>query len=215
MCTHAKSLQSCPTPVRPSGLQQPTRLLCPRDSPGKNTGVGCHFLLQGVFLIQGLNQRLLRLPALSGGFFTTSATWEARIYVSIKYLFFSFSLTSLCVSGPGFIHFISTDSNAFIVYGWVILPCVYVPQFLLMAIQAASCPADSATMNPGVPVSFSTMVSSGYMPTRGTAGLRGSFILSLLRKPQAVLHSGHINLHSHQQCKRVPFLHTISNIYCL
>ena len=31
--------------VRPHG-QQPTRLLCPRDSLGKNTGVGCHFLLQ-------------------------------------------------------------------------------------------------------------------------------------------------------------------------
>ena len=31
--------------VRPHG-QQPTRLLCPQDSPGKNTGVGCHFLLQ-------------------------------------------------------------------------------------------------------------------------------------------------------------------------
>ena len=31
--------------VRPHG-QQPTRLLCPRDSPGKNTGVGCHILLQ-------------------------------------------------------------------------------------------------------------------------------------------------------------------------
>ena len=30
--------------VRPYG-QQPTRLLCPRDSPGKSTGVGCHFLL--------------------------------------------------------------------------------------------------------------------------------------------------------------------------
>ena len=27
---------------------QPTRLLCPCDSPGKNTGVGCHFLLQGM-----------------------------------------------------------------------------------------------------------------------------------------------------------------------
>ena len=40
----AKSLQSCPT-VRPHGLQ-PTRLLCPWDSPGKNTGVGSHFLLQ-------------------------------------------------------------------------------------------------------------------------------------------------------------------------
>ena len=34
---------------------QPTRLLCPWDSPGKNTGVGIHYLLQGIFLTQGLN----------------------------------------------------------------------------------------------------------------------------------------------------------------
>ena len=40
----AKSLQLCPT-VQPH-RQQPTRLPCPWDSPGKNTGVGCHFLLQ-------------------------------------------------------------------------------------------------------------------------------------------------------------------------
>ena len=40
----AKSLQSCLT-LQPHG-RQPTRLPCPRDSPGKNTGVGCHFLLQ-------------------------------------------------------------------------------------------------------------------------------------------------------------------------
>ena len=40
----AKSLQSCPT-VRPQ-RQQPTRLPRPWDSPGENTGVGCHFLLQ-------------------------------------------------------------------------------------------------------------------------------------------------------------------------
>ena len=32
------------------------RLLCPWDSPGKNTGVGCHALLQGVFPAQGSNQ---------------------------------------------------------------------------------------------------------------------------------------------------------------
>ena len=38
---------------------QPTRLLCPWDSPGKNTGVGCHALLQGTFPIQGSNPRLL------------------------------------------------------------------------------------------------------------------------------------------------------------
>ena len=40
----AKSLQSCPTLCDPR--QQPTRLPCPWDSPGKNAGVGCHFLLQ-------------------------------------------------------------------------------------------------------------------------------------------------------------------------
>ena len=40
----AKSLQSCPT-LRPH-RQQPTRLCRPWDSPGKNTGVGCHVLLQ-------------------------------------------------------------------------------------------------------------------------------------------------------------------------
>ena len=40
----AMSLQSCPT-VQPH-RQQPTRLPRPWDSPGKNTGVGCHFLLQ-------------------------------------------------------------------------------------------------------------------------------------------------------------------------
>ena len=40
----AKSLQSCPT-LRPQ-RRQPTRLPCPWDSPGKNTGVGCHLLLQ-------------------------------------------------------------------------------------------------------------------------------------------------------------------------
>ena len=40
--------------MRPHGLQ-PTRLLCPRDFPGKNTGVGCHFLLQEIFPTRGWN----------------------------------------------------------------------------------------------------------------------------------------------------------------
>ena len=50
-----------------------------RDSPGKNTGVGCHALLQGIFLTQGLNPPLFVSPALAGGFFTTRATWEAPL----------------------------------------------------------------------------------------------------------------------------------------
>ena len=36
-----------------------TRFLCPWDFPGKNTGVGCHFLLQGIFPTQGSNSYLL------------------------------------------------------------------------------------------------------------------------------------------------------------
>ena len=44
--------------MRPCGLQ-PARLLCPWDSPGKNTGVGCHFPLQGIFPTQGSNPGLL------------------------------------------------------------------------------------------------------------------------------------------------------------
>ena len=38
------------------------RLPCPWDSPGNDTGVGCHFLFQGIFLTQGSNPNLLRLP---------------------------------------------------------------------------------------------------------------------------------------------------------
>ena len=46
--------------VRPYGLY-PIRLLCPWDSPGKNTNMSCHALLQTIFLTQGSNLRLLRL----------------------------------------------------------------------------------------------------------------------------------------------------------
>ena len=44
--------------LRPRGLQ-PARLLCPWDSPGKNTGVGCHALLQRIVPTQGSNSHLL------------------------------------------------------------------------------------------------------------------------------------------------------------
>ena len=44
--------------LRPHGLK-PARLLCPWNFLGKNTGVGCHFPLQGIFPTQGLNPSLL------------------------------------------------------------------------------------------------------------------------------------------------------------
>ena len=53
-CCCCLVVKSCQTFLRLHGLQ-PTRLLCPWDFPGKNTEVGCHFLLQGIFLTQGLN----------------------------------------------------------------------------------------------------------------------------------------------------------------
>ena len=56
-CVRAQSLQSCPT-LRPRGPSS-SRLLRPWDSLGKNTGVGCHALLQQIFTTQEWNQGLL------------------------------------------------------------------------------------------------------------------------------------------------------------
>ena len=54
-CVSSSVVSSC---LWPHGLY-PTRLLRPWDSPGKNTGVGSHSLLQGIFPTQGLNAGLL------------------------------------------------------------------------------------------------------------------------------------------------------------
>ena len=58
-CAAVLSLSVLSDFCKPHGLANPCQLLCSRDSPGKNTGVGCHALLQGIFPIQGLNPGLL------------------------------------------------------------------------------------------------------------------------------------------------------------
>ena len=68
----AVSLQLCPTLCNPMDCSPPGSSVH-GDSLGKNTGVGCHALLQGI--VPGS----LRSPALAGGFFTTSATWEGPV----------------------------------------------------------------------------------------------------------------------------------------
>ena len=67
----------------PCGLQ-PTRLLCPWDSPGKNTGVDCHFLLQGIFPTQGLSLRLLHL------LLWQAASWATALLRTLSLFLLSF-----------------------------------------------------------------------------------------------------------------------------
>ena len=72
-----------PYSLQPDGLQ-PTRLFCPWDFTGKDTGVNCHFLLQGIFLTQEWNPGLLHcrqiiyLLSYKG---SPSIPWEVIIYL--------------------------------------------------------------------------------------------------------------------------------------
>ena len=59
------------------GLQSP-RLLCPWDSPGKNSGVGCHFLLHRIFLTQGLTLHLLCFLHWQAGSLPPAPPWKPR-----------------------------------------------------------------------------------------------------------------------------------------
>ena len=57
------------------------------DSPGKNTGVGCHALFQEIFSNPGIEPKSLRSTLLGGGLFTTSATWEAHRSIREPYYY--------------------------------------------------------------------------------------------------------------------------------
>ena len=108
VCMHVKSLQWCLAVCDP-------RLLCPWDSLGKNTGVGCHFLLQGIFPIQGSNPGLPHCRRIfyqlshkgSGGgeykgnlcTFHLIFTVNLKLLLKIKSIFFKMSFPHSAVHG--------------------------------------------------------------------------------------------------------------------
>ena len=89
----AKSLQSCPTLCDPT-RRQPTRLPRPWDSPGKNTRVGCHFLLQCMKVKSEREVKILHDPmdcSLPGS--SIHGTFQARVleWVAIALSYVSYS----------------------------------------------------------------------------------------------------------------------------
>ena len=95
--------QSCLTVCNP---MEPTSLLCPWGSPDKNTGVGCHFLLWGIFSTQGSNPGLLNCRQIlyhlrhheGRGNGTQKSTCLRTISITFYYKGFSHKTTLSCKS---------------------------------------------------------------------------------------------------------------------
>ena len=68
--------------LQPCGLY-PTRHLHPWDSPGKNTRVGCHFLLQRIFPTQGLNPSLWHLLHWQANSLPLASLWDNVKYFNL------------------------------------------------------------------------------------------------------------------------------------
>ena len=79
ICCSSLVAKSSPTLLQPHGLY-PTRLLCPQDLPGMNTGLGHHFLLQGTFRTQGSNPHV---PHCQVGFFTTEPPGKPLVHTGL------------------------------------------------------------------------------------------------------------------------------------
>ena len=82
MLSHLSHIWFC----NPEECMWPTRLLCLWNSLGKNTGMGCHFLLQGIFQAQGSNSCLLCLLHWQTDSLPLVPPWNFIINVKYKYI---------------------------------------------------------------------------------------------------------------------------------
>ena len=87
------------TSVMPDSL-----FLCPRDSPGKNTGVDCHALLQGIFLTQGLNLHLLCLLHWHAG--SLPLVLPGKLLSLVTVFFLKSDLPDKSIATPAFFWFL-------------------------------------------------------------------------------------------------------------
>ena len=115
--------------LRPQGLQ-PARLPCPWDSPGKNTGVDCHSLLQGIFFLD-LPVDPTHVSCISGHILYTEPPGKPLSYLSVQFSSVARSCPTLCDhmddSTPGFwtiktravVHNITNEGNCFPLVNYV------------------------------------------------------------------------------------------------